>query len=270
MMPNTMKYIFLIAFVFEKCSGCFSNSLSDTELPDSIKVTTTTTMIPDTTKEYEKSNFLLGVIVLFAVLAVILIAVVAYIILQRRRKIKSLWDIVRDMKENDYTKTPSNSINFRLNDILRNQNPEIKAISTNFSKKLGYDNGSMTDDMKEPPKSQQFVRTLSALKGTFKITSAIEVHQTRQGSTSHLETLNDVNDANAKQYSDDEKVVYEKGFCNSTSYKKRLASVLQNETSEKLSSNIDLLNEKDGKTQNVDWSDVDKIIIEDNPYYGQI
>ena len=174
------------------------------------------------------------------------------------------------MKENDYTKTPSNSINFRLNVILRNQKPENKAISTNCSKKLGNVNGSATDGIKDHPKSQQFVRTLSTLKGHFKTTSAIEVHQTRQGSTSPLEPFNDVNDANAKQYSDDEEVIYEKGFSNSTSYKKRLASVLQNEKSEKLSSNIDLLNKKDGKTQNVDWSDVEKIIIEDNPYYGQI
>ena len=174
------------------------------------------------------------------------------------------------MKENDYSKTPSNSINFRLNDILRNQNPENKAIFTRVSEKLGTVNGSTTDDVKVHPKSQQSRRTLSALKSHFKTTSAIEVYQTRQGTTSHLETFNDVNDANANKFSEDEEVVYEKGFSNSTSYKKRLASVLQNETSEKLSSNIDLFNKKDGKTQNADWSDVEKILIEDNPYYGQI
>ena len=96
------------------------------------------------------------------------------------------------MKENDYSKTPSNSINFRLNDILRNQNPENKSIFTSFSEKLGNVNGSSTDDMKVHPKSQQSRRTLSALKGHFKTTSAIEVYQTRQGTTSHLETFNDV------------------------------------------------------------------------------
>ena len=171
------------------------------------------------------------------------------------------------MKENDYTKTPSNSINFRVNDILRNQNPENKSIFTSFSEKLGNVNGSATDDMKVHQKSQQSRRTSSALKGYFKTTSAIEVYQTRQGTASHLETFND---ANAHKFWDDDEVVYEKGFSNSTSYKKRLASLLRNETSEKSSSNIDLLNKKDGKTQNANWSDVEKILIEDNPYYGQI
>lgn len=121
--------------------------------------------------------------------------------------------------------------------------------------------------------SKNVLRTSSSSKQNIKILPTIDVHQNKNTMDNHVEIPNDFNENGEKKCCEDNDNVYEKGFPTSTSYKHRLNAVLQNEgdgIKNLMRSSNPILDDKQGQTEeNVDWKDVEKLIIEDNPYYGQ-
>ena len=88
----------------------------------------------------------------------------------------------------------------------------------------------------------------------------------------HVDDLNNVQDERKKNSIYDARAVYEKGSATSNSYKTRLNAVLQNEgryiRPTSTHPNNEFQNSNDGKDENNDLNEVQKITIEDNPYYG--
>lgn len=121
--------------------------------------------------------------------------------------------------------------------------------------------------------SKNVLRTSSSSKQNIKELPTIYVHVNDNSKDNHVETPKDFNENGEKKCCEDDDNVYDKGFPTSTSYKHRLNTVLQNEgdgIKNIISKSNPNLDDKQGQTQkNVDWKDVEKLIIEDNPYYGQ-
>ena len=182
-----------------------------------------------------------------------------------------------DYTDNDYCKTPrrskiissdkfdvydkgcasSDSYKDRLNNVLQNELEEKKPTASHISVSSHCGNAPNTMDVKSI--SNVVLRLTSPCRD--------------QSQTNPLDALIGVKDAKKKQ-SHDASIVYEKGSATSNSYKNRLNMVLQNEEGHLQPitrlTNIDFENRKGKDEQEGDFTQVEKITIEDNPYYGQI
>ena len=200
-----------------------------------------------------------------------------------------------DLTENDYCKTPTRSLKIsfkdddvydkgyassesykdRLNFVLKSEKLKKNEICTNISNDLILEGNLNIGNSKfdSENNSENVLRTSSSSKQDTKKLPTIDVHQTKNTTDNHVEIPNDFNENREKKCCEDDDNVYEKGFPTSTSYKHRLNAVLQNEgdgIKNLMRSSNPNLDDKQGQTRkNVDWKDVEKLIIEDNPYYGQ-
>ena len=170
---------------------------------------------------------------------------------------RSIRSIIPSNKETIYDKGSASSDSYRnrLNALFQSKYEENNMNSTISFDKNSTMSGSKLEYLERHPHSQETTSISSRLKGQLKTSCSFGQQFTKQGST----------------YSYDDVALYDKGYCNSDSYKDRLNAVLQNELSEtKRTTNTNIYDRRGEKQKNNDWDNIEKILIEDNPYYGQI